>query len=346
MLDAYHVLYNGKFKSPKQIRDSFFNAGKPLLTMKQSETIFRRMRQSGGQEAPHTDIINEAAQSLLDMAAGIKKPGNVNIDPRAVEAAQKAAQMIQAGLRVVLPFVFILNTLENSPMFGDLIGAALDVTAATLPILAITVQATTPAIVGLLPIPEAGEVGIIVGWLFSLWFLWIGAVIALSRKDFSGALEATAGMIPVIGASAMKSVKSVDEVVTKFANRAEKIMESVMHAYGSVMSTVNDIKSKIPADLTNLADLKSKLPANLSSLPKLPAGFPSMPVGFPNAPTPAPAPVPAPTPVPAPPLPLPETKKSFAPMQARRTGGRKRKNTARRTRRNTRRGLKVGRAYK
>jgi len=138
-----------------------------------------------------------------------------------------------------------LDTLESIPLFGDLIGASLDVTAATLPVIASNVQTFTPALVGLIPLPLAGLVGIFLGWLFSFWFLWLAAVIGMSRKDFGAALEATSGMVPVIGPSLMRGVKAVETVGTKFYNRADRISASISQAYGSLMGAVENAKNTV-----------------------------------------------------------------------------------------------------
>jgi hypothetical protein len=146
---------------------------------------------------------------------------------------------------MIIPFIFVLDTLESIPLFGDLIGASLDVTAATLPVIASNVQTFTPALVGLIPLPLAGLVGIFLGWLFSFWFLWLAAVIGMSRKDFGSALEATSGMVPVIGPALMRGIKAVETVGTKFYNRADRISASISQAYGSLMGAVENAKNTV-----------------------------------------------------------------------------------------------------
>lgn len=276
MIDAYNTLHKGEFKSSEEIRRSFFRDGQPLLTPKQADSVYRATKgtQKGGMSE---SVFNDAAESIIDTVSGVQR--GPALPPGAAAAAEKAWKTFQFALRVVLPFVFILETLQHTPLFGELIGASLDITAATLPVIATMFQSNTPAIVGLIPVPYAGTIGILLGWLFSAWFLWLAAVIALSRKDFAGALEATAGMIPVVGASAMKIVSSADRVSTKLSNRAGRIMESISHAYGSAMGAINKVRSKLPAKIpTNIAELKKKMPTvtelkqNLPPVPKAVTG--------------------------------------------------------------------------
>lgn len=314
MLDAYNSLQTGEFKSADEIQRSFFSNGRPLLTAKQAENIYKSIHGRGKQMGGRDSVINETAGSVIDSISGVQR--GPAMGPEAIAAVETAYKTVQTVLRVVLPFVFILDTVENTPLFGQLIGAALDITAATLPVFAVMMQTSTPALVGLIPIPYAGTVGIILGWMFSAWFLWLAAVIALSRKDFAGALEATAGMIPVVGVTAMKMVATADRISTKLANRAGKIMESITHAYGSAMGAIQSVRSKLPATMPGIKDLQGKMP----SMSELKAGVPSIPI--PTVPA-------VPLPIPAPPAPLPpqapEDKTAFAPMKARKTGGRTRR---------------------
>lgn len=239
MLSAYEALYKGKYKSAGDIRRSFVKDGQPLFTQEQAKSVFRQIKkhQTGGERVE--SILNSMISTGVDVAAGITQPPPPNA------AVQGATKSIQMFIRMIIPFVFILDTLEDIPLFGDLIGASLDVTAATLPVIASNVQTFTPAIVGLIPIPLAGTVGIFLGWLFSLWFLWLAAVIGASRKDFAAALEATSGMVPVIGPALMRGVKAVETVGTKFYNRADRISASISQAYGSLMGAVENAKNTV-----------------------------------------------------------------------------------------------------
>jgi hypothetical protein len=223
-------------------------------------------------------------------------------------------------IRAIIPFIFILDTLENTPLFGDLIGAALDVTAAVLPVMASTIQTMTPSIVGLIPVPLAGTLGIVLGWLFSLFFLCLAMVIGISRKEFAAALEATAGMVPVIGPALSRGVKAVETVGTKFYNRADKIAASISKAFGSLQGAVSKVQSTVgslpsidkfagpnPPALPSLKDIQSKAAA---AIPPLPAPVPAAD----ENPTPPTAPAPS-----APPAEVPD-KKAFPPVKARKGG--------------------------
>jgi hypothetical protein len=326
MISAYEALYKGKFKSAEDIRRSFTKDGRPLFTPAQAESVFKKIRpmttQEGGEKVD--SILNDSIRKAIDSAAGITPPSPPN---PAIQGGIKSVQMI---VRMIIPFIFILDTLENTPLFGDLIGAALDVTAAALPVMASSIQTVTPSIVGLIPIPLAGTVGILLGWLFSLWFLWLAMVIGISRKEFAAALEATAGMVPVIGPALSRGVKAVETVGTKFYNRADKIMASISSAFGSLQGAIAKVKSTAsslpsldkfagpnPPALPSLSQIQSKAAA---ALPPLPAPAPAAgedPTAPPAATSSPPAPSAPPADMAATEVP---TKTSFPPVKARKGG--------------------------
>jgi len=343
MISAYEALYKGKFKSPEDIRRSFTKDGQPLFTPEQAKSVFRKIQpltfQKGG--APVESILNDTIRKVINEAAGITPPSPPN---PAIQGSIKSMQMI---VRMIIPFIFILDTLENSPLFGDLVGAALDVTAAVLPVMASTIQTMTPSIVGLIPIPLAGTVGIILGWLFSLWFLWLAMVIGISRKEFAAALEATAGMVPVIGPALSRGMKAVETVGTKFYNRADKISASISKAFGSLQGAIEKVKSTAqslpsidkfagpnPPALPSFSDIKNKAVAAIPPMPT-PDENPTPPTAPSPTPPTAPSPTPPTAPSPphspptapssppapsAPPADMAPTKTAFPPVKVRKGG--------------------------
>ena len=299
MLSAYEALYKGKYRTAKDIQRSFTKDGQPLFTKEQAASVFRQIKknQTGGVDS----IVNSMGSSAVDMAAGITQPAPPNA------AVQGAVKSIQLFIRTIIPFVFVLDTLENVPLFGDIIGASLDVTAATLPVIASNVQTFTPALVGLIPLPLAGTVGIFLGWLFSLWFLWLAAVIGTSRKDFGAALESTSGMVPVIGPALMRGIKAAETVGTKFYNRSDKISASISQAYGSLMGAVNNVKNTVSGMTSNMkmpssADIRQTAQESVA----LPLSADAPPPSTDKA-----AEV------------KPEEKKSFSPIPIRKRGGKR-----------------------
>ena len=250
-MSVYKELYQKKFDSPSQLREHFRDGEDTLFTPSQAQNIYNRTHgvQLGGQVGTDS-VINESVQKIIDMLSGIDVSGPP--DPRVTQTLQA----VQAFVRNSLPFVFTLSSLEQSPLFGDILASALDITAAALPVFASISQTQTPALVGLLPIPYASTVGLVAGWLISFFFLFIALLIGLSRKDFAAAVEATAGMIPVLGPVAMRTVTAVDKTATKLRNRVEKVYASVQKMYGNVTKSLDTAQriaeGEIPSALSTV----------------------------------------------------------------------------------------------
>lgn len=258
LMSIYRELYSRSFSSPTEIQQHFKNGSSDLFTPEQSESIYRKLetpsRQMGGSR---DTVINDAVNKILDMISGVDTSSP---DPR----VGQTIQAIQFFIRSNLPLVYTLNTLENSPLFGDLLGASLDITAASLPLFASISQTQVPILFGLLPLPYASTVGLVAGWLISFFFLFLAMVIGVSRRDFSSAVEATAGMIPVLGPVAMRLVSSGDRTATKLRDRMGRIQESIRKVYGSAANAVDTAQKIANGELPS--QLKSPQVAGYKTL--------------------------------------------------------------------------------
>jgi hypothetical protein len=229
MLHIYGELLNGKFKTSEELHERFKSDGLPLFTSEQSANIFKKIQphQTGG--GILTDTINDMVKLIPFEGIG--------------------------------PYIFYVNTLENTSVFKDAIGAALDITAGALPVMASFTQSLMQTLVGAIPIPFSGPVGIFIGYMFASVFLWTAILLGITRREFGAAVEATAGLIPVFGQTAMRAVSAADRVGTKLNARKDKIIAQLTNAYGSVSSAAKDGIGSLPTSVPKLTS-----PAPLSVL--------------------------------------------------------------------------------
>lgn len=115
----------------------------------------------------------------------------------------------------------------------------MDITAAMLPVIAVNFQNFTPLVVGLIPLPYSNFVGIAIGYCFSAFFLWLAILLGISRQQFGSAVEATAGLIPVIGPTAMNWVSKANFTAAKLNMRRKRVMESVSETLAVVSQFVD-----------------------------------------------------------------------------------------------------------
>lgn len=191
---------------------SYFDTAYPgLFDQSQADRIWTKMnaaKQQGG-ASPSTDLLSPVLSSALDNLLAIFIP--------------EVREPIKAGLG----FAFILTYIEQLPLFGPLVGAALDITAALLPTLAVTAQNLMPTLVSLIPLPYMNFVGIGIGWAFSFVLLYVTMLIGISRKKFGASVEAISGMIPIMGATAMNMVQKANITAAKLNDRRQEVAESV-----------------------------------------------------------------------------------------------------------------------
>ena len=134
---------------------------------------------------------------------------------------------VRDTVKTVVGSVFILGGIEKLPIIGPMIATAVDVTAAYLPSLAVTIQNMLPNIVALAPVPYANFIGEAAGFAVSAIVLFLNIMINISRAQFSEAFQSLVGLVPVFGTTLMTYVDKFNKSVALIQERKEKIMKSV-----------------------------------------------------------------------------------------------------------------------
>jgi hypothetical protein len=220
-----------------------------------------------------------------------KKTGGADGDPDdfLTPQVQRFLEVItspaaQGVLRGVFGVVFFVSYLEKLPVFGSLLGATLDLMVAGGKALVKTVQKNLPPVIGLIPLPFMGIIGIAVAAVFGMIFWPILAIVSLSRQDFTAAVESFIRVIPppigdTIADLFLEGNRAVARLNAKRIKLAEDIssaLELVKGAVGEVAEGATELASQIKTSA------KEALPTNIPITIQSPAS------------TPAPAPAPAP----------------------------------------------------
>ena len=223
-------------------------------------------------------------------------------------------------LEVVFMVVFFISYLERTPVLGGILGAGLDILLAASKALIKSVQKMIPPTLGLLPIPYASLVGMVMASIFGMIVWPIIAIICFSRQDFAAAIEAYLRIIPApVGDLLADNFFEVNRMAGRMNQKRIKITEDITTAFTAIRDSVVSLSSEAKQGFNTLIEETKKAAKSVSApvqaqLPiKIPATLPGMPA--PAAPTPVPvpeapvAPVPvapvAPVPV-APVAPVPE----------------------------------------
>lgn len=224
--DLYLFLNGRTFQSPAELQSSVFLDSKrtqPLFSDREAMKVFEMLQKKGGTlegESP------EAVDNIILRWIGFVR--------------EWSPAFIKDTADTLAPYVFILKGLEESPEFGELLAIALDATEAGLKSTAAVIQNTAPVIVGLLPIPEAGPVGAVLGWLVASVFIFLLVAIHISRKQFGQAFIASFGLIPVVGESLYNVAMSGEKFLQKTSERRDRLIQSVRNVAGNYAADTLD----------------------------------------------------------------------------------------------------------
>ena len=221
MLGLYDFLKAHHFSSPEDVRMSVMKQGEPLFTPEEAVQVFEGLKQKGGGPPP-PEFFDKMFRKITAWLPGL---------PTAAE-----------------PWVYILHNLEKDDAFGPPISISLDITSRILPTIATAIQTTTPALIGLVHLPGAGPVGLIIGWAISAIFIFIAVLMNLSRRKFGSAFVTSMDFIPIAGPALMKAAQDVDGTMARVSQRRAKLVESARRLFGE--DVAKQVDSYIP-DLTS-----------------------------------------------------------------------------------------------
>jgi hypothetical protein len=227
MVGLYNFLERNRFSSPDEIHNAVFVGSEPMFTLEQSEKIYGMLSDSkfvGGAGETPTGLPTQQQEhvELLD-----------NLIIRLVYFVRGwTPKFILDNVDSVTPFLFILRTFEHNEVVGPLLGVALDAVTSILPTIASTIQNLSPTIIGLLPLPEAGPVGALIGWAVSSLFTFLAMALHISRGHFGQAFIVSFLMIPFAGASLYSAAMSGERVLTRTADRRARLITTVTRLLG------------------------------------------------------------------------------------------------------------------
>jgi len=240
------------FSSSGELRKNIVSRGLPLFTKLESEQLFKLVSKKGGAE--DVELADNIIRQWVNFIYSWTPAFLTDIEDS------------------VTPYVFILRTLEYDETFGPLLGIALDSVTSILPVIATTIENLAPEIIGLLPIPEAGPVGAIIGWMVASQFVFLAMLIHISRQHFGQAFLISFSLVPFIGSSLYAAAMSGEKFLKKTASRRDRLLDTTRRLLGDVPADTLNIlipdplavpiefkKHDIPSSITStIGSLKQK----------------------------------------------------------------------------------------
>ena len=229
----------------------------------------------------------DALKSFKKKTGGaLKLPSNIpNIDnedwmgPNIINfmdvITSPAARGMLKGLFMV---IFFVSYLESIPMFGNILSSALDIMLSANKIITKAIQKNMPPLIGLIPIPYASLIGLILAAMYGA-FVWpMIAMVAFSRQDFTSAIESFIRAIPpplgdtiadsfleanrMIARMNAKRVKLVNDItgaLLMIADLIDAASARINSGIERVNSNVNAVKSTVTSATDKISTLSNRI---------------------------------------------------------------------------------------
>ena len=252
-LDDTRDIFAGHLNTAvKQGKLSFEESNSYLNTFNERSKLLLNVfqNQKGGAELASMNLGQKAMNSALSKVSGIagvpklstqdanqlleaiqsfklKDAIPTSLEPYVDQSLWVFVPEVRDTVKTVVGSVFILGGIEKLPIIGPMIATAIDVTAAYLPSLAVTIQNMIPNLVALAPVPYANFIGEAAAYAVSAMVLFLNIMINISRAEFSEAFQSMVGLVPIFGTTLMTYVDKFNKSVALIQERKEQIMKSV-----------------------------------------------------------------------------------------------------------------------
>lgn len=277
--NLYNFILHNLDKSDAFLAQAITNKHKVVFTVDEIKKIKAKMKTHASGPYQKSLLKTQSGGGLVP-GSPIKEDG----DESRNGFWDKLIRKISAPLTRIIPekgivnYVFwwiqILYHLEQMDIYGPFISQALDSVTLSLPIMAELTQEMAGNLIGLAPIPYAGQAGDVIGYALSMVFIATAVVINNSRRHFGSAFITSLDGLPIIGEALSLAAMNFEKGADRFAGYKKKLMGSVSKlspaAGGIIYSYVPDVEThteplpkvdlvEIEKDLQNYANKKAGL---------------------------------------------------------------------------------------
>jgi len=167
----------------------------------------------------------------------------------------------QVVVRLLFTVLFFVSYLETIPGIGNILSAALDIMLAGGRMVVKAIQKFLPPAMGVLPLPYASMVGLIMASAFGLIVWPLLAILSFSRQDFTSAIDSFVRVIPPpMGDALADAFLDANRTAYKLNENRKKLTEDIV----SGLQLITDVGKKVGPQVAEGAE---KLQTTLQSLP-------------------------------------------------------------------------------
>jgi hypothetical protein len=178
-------------------------------------------------------------------------------------------------LRSLFMVIFFVSYLESIPVFGNILSVGLDVMVTGGKIITKSIQKQVPFLMGLLPLPYAGLVGLIMAAIYGAMVWPIIAMVSFSRQEFTVAMESFLRAIPPPAGDMIADLfLESNRFVAKMELKRQKLADSIITAIGTVANLIEDVSNRMSngvSKVTNVSQMKDQFVNRVKS--QIPTSF-------------------------------------------------------------------------
>jgi methyl-accepting chemotaxis protein len=161
------------------------------------------------------------------------------------------ARVMLRGLFVV---IFFISYLESIPVFGNILSVGLDIMVTGGKIITKSVQKQIPFVMGLIPLPYAGLVGLMMAAIYGAMVWPIIAMVSVSRQEFTVAMESFLRVIPPPAGDMIADLfLESNRFVAKMDLKRRKLASSIASAIGTIASLLENVGAKISEGVSDVS---------------------------------------------------------------------------------------------
>lgn len=157
-------------------------------------------------------------------------------------------------LKVVFAIIFFISYLENIPVLGSILSAALDITTAALKSLMKALQKSVPALFGLIPLPFMSLLGMVIASMFGFVVWPIVAMVSFSRQDFTAAIDSILRVVPPpVGDSIADAFLEANKMAGRLNSNRKKLASDISSGFNAIAKLATGVNPQVKKGAETLA---------------------------------------------------------------------------------------------
>jgi len=182
-------------------------------------------------------------------------------------------------LRSLFMVIFFVSYLEAIPVFGNILSVGLDVMITGGKIITKSVQKQIPFVMGLIPLPYASLLGLMMAAIYGAMVWPMIAMVSFSRQEFTVAMESFLRVIPPPAGDMIADLfLESNRFVAKTELKRQKLAGNIITAIGTIANLIEDVStrinngvSKVNSHIANVAQMKDRVVNKINS--QIPTSF-------------------------------------------------------------------------